>query len=192
MTILAVIPAKSHSRRLPNKNFRRFFGKPIIDWVIKEAVLATSVLFDKIVVSTDKTKFRNGLVDILIRPQSLCSDTATVDEVCLHALTFYPDYDYLCCIYPTAYAVTAEDLILSYHTMVVYDGNSCYSYGMVNGEYEADNGGFYWVKVNTFLQIKKLMNDRGVRYKMEQIDINTPKDLALARRHARIIGRFYE
>jgi len=35
MKIVAIIPAKGHSRRLPNKNITSFMGKPMIYWAIK-------------------------------------------------------------------------------------------------------------------------------------------------------------
>jgi len=51
MTRIAIIPARSGSVRIPNKNIRPFFGKPIIAYSIKAA--QDSGLFDVILVSTD-------------------------------------------------------------------------------------------------------------------------------------------
>jgi CMP-N-acetylneuraminic acid synthetase len=49
--ILAVIPARGGSKRVPRKNILDFMGKPLIAWTIEAA--QRSELFDKIVVSTD-------------------------------------------------------------------------------------------------------------------------------------------
>ena len=51
---LAVIPARSGSSRLKNKNILNFNGKPMIAWTIEAAV--KSKIFDYIFVSTDKKK----------------------------------------------------------------------------------------------------------------------------------------
>jgi N-acylneuraminate cytidylyltransferase len=49
--VVAIIPARGGSRRIPKKNIIDFAGKPLIAWTI-EAALA-SKLFDKVIVSTD-------------------------------------------------------------------------------------------------------------------------------------------
>lgn len=49
--IVAVIPARGGSKRVPGKNIIDFKGKPLIAWTIEAAI--KSQLFDKIVVSTD-------------------------------------------------------------------------------------------------------------------------------------------
>ena len=51
---VAIIPARSGSKRIPNKNIRTFAGKPIIGWSIEAALEAEC--FDKIIVSTDSEK----------------------------------------------------------------------------------------------------------------------------------------
>lgn len=47
--MIAIIPAKGHSRRIPGKNIREFFGKPIIAYSIKTA----KAVCDRVIVSTD-------------------------------------------------------------------------------------------------------------------------------------------
>ena len=51
---IAIIPARSGSKRIKNKNIKLFNGHPIISWSIKEAI--KSKIFDKVIVSTDSTK----------------------------------------------------------------------------------------------------------------------------------------
>ena len=45
---LAIIPARKGSKRIPKKNIKHFFGKPVIYYSIKQAKLAN--VFDKIIV----------------------------------------------------------------------------------------------------------------------------------------------
>ena len=48
---IAIIPARSGSKRIPRKNIKPFSGKPMIAWSIIAA--QQSGCFDRIVVSTD-------------------------------------------------------------------------------------------------------------------------------------------
>lgn len=52
--IIAIIPARSGSKRIKNKNIKEIFGKPMIAWTIIAA--KKSKLFDKVLVSTDSKK----------------------------------------------------------------------------------------------------------------------------------------
>ena len=48
---IAIIPARGGSKRIPRKNIKFFFGKPMIAYSIEAA--KKSKIFDKIIVSTD-------------------------------------------------------------------------------------------------------------------------------------------
>jgi CMP-N-acetylneuraminic acid synthetase len=49
--IIAIIPARSGSKRIPKKNITPFMGKPMIVWTIEAAI--KSGCFDRVLVSTD-------------------------------------------------------------------------------------------------------------------------------------------
>ena len=51
MKPIAIIPARGGSKRVPNKNTRDFFGKPMIAWTIERAL--QSDLFSQVFVTTD-------------------------------------------------------------------------------------------------------------------------------------------
>lgn len=51
MKIIAVIPARGGSKRIPKKNTIEFMGKPMMAWTIESAL--KSNLFDRIILSTD-------------------------------------------------------------------------------------------------------------------------------------------
>ena len=55
--IIAIIPARGGSKRIKNKNIKKFFGKPMIAWTILAA--KKSKIFNKIIVSTDSNKIAN-------------------------------------------------------------------------------------------------------------------------------------
>ena len=53
---LAIIPARRGSKRIPNKNIRKFCGRPIIHYVLE--IINESKLFDTVHVSTDCDQIR--------------------------------------------------------------------------------------------------------------------------------------
>jgi CMP-N-acetylneuraminic acid synthetase len=91
MKVLCVIPARGGSKRIPNKNIKKFLGKPLIYHTIKAAI--NSKIFDKIVVSTDSKKIKNiakkyGAEVPFIRPKRISGDVPT-EDVTVHAVNFY-------------------------------------------------------------------------------------------------------
>lgn len=90
--MLAVIPARGGSKRLPRKNVLLLGGRPLIAWTI--AAARASGVFDAILVSTDDEEIagiaRNaGALVPWLRPTDLASDTATSAAVLQHALAWY-------------------------------------------------------------------------------------------------------
>ena len=106
---IAIIPARKGSKRIKNKNIKRFAGKPIIYWSIKMA--QKSKLFDKIIVSTDCPKIAKiskkfGAEIPFLRPKKFSDDFVNVYQVVQHAIKWFKKKDIffkdVCCIYPTA------------------------------------------------------------------------------------------
>lgn len=89
---LVVIPARSGSKRLPDKNIRLLDGKPLIRYSID---VARTVFDDqRICVSTDSLIIKAiaeqaGLTVPFVRPDALATDTASTQDVLLHALKHY-------------------------------------------------------------------------------------------------------
>ena len=106
---LAIIPARGGSKRIPRKNIKLFFGKPMIAYSIEAAI--ESGCFDKIIVSTDDAEIASvaeqyGAEVPFFRPDEISDDYATTLDVIQHALLWcqqngYP-VDMACCIYATA------------------------------------------------------------------------------------------
>jgi pseudaminic acid cytidylyltransferase len=87
--IIAIIPARGGSKRIPGKNIRLFAGKPIIAYTI--AAACESGLFERVVVSTDNEKIAeiahqyNAEVPFL-RDESLSDDFTPVSSATVDAL----------------------------------------------------------------------------------------------------------
>ncbi len=101
---IAIIPARGGSKRIPKKNIKDFFGKPLIAYSIQTAL--ESKLFDKVVVSTDNKEIakiaKEYKAEVLQRPKELADDFTSTIEVIKHALGVYSGYDFACTIYATA------------------------------------------------------------------------------------------
>jgi len=106
---IAIIPARGGSKRIPRKNIKDFFGKPLIAYSIETAL--ASKLFEKVIVSTDDQEIAEiarqyGAEVPFLRPEKLSDDFSGTDIVIQHALNFLKDrgeeFTYLCTIYATA------------------------------------------------------------------------------------------
>ena len=107
MTKFCLIPARSGSKRIKNKNIKLFHGKPIISYAISNA--KKSGLFDKIFVSTDSSKIakiakKYGAEIPFIRPKNISNDKTVDDSVRNHFIEYCKKkklhIDYLCYLYP--------------------------------------------------------------------------------------------
>jgi N-acylneuraminate cytidylyltransferase len=92
MKILAVVPARSGSKRLPGKNIRLLGGKPLIVWSIEVAHSIPDIC--DTLVSTDDPAIAEvaraaGALAPWLRPAELATDIASSVDVCLHALDWY-------------------------------------------------------------------------------------------------------
>jgi CMP-N,N'-diacetyllegionaminic acid synthase len=92
MKILALVPARGGSKRLPGKNVKPLGGKALITWSI-DAAKQVSAICD-VLVSTDDAAIADvaasaGALVPWMRPAELASDTAKSSDVVLHALDWY-------------------------------------------------------------------------------------------------------
>ena len=66
--ILAILPARGGSKRIPKKNIKEFCGKPMIAWPIH--TLQSCGLIDDILVSTDSTEIQEIVTSLNVRRHS--------------------------------------------------------------------------------------------------------------------------
>ena len=114
---LAIITARGGSKRIPRKNIKEFCGKPIMAYSIEAAKQAD--VFDEIMVSTDDEEIAEvgrkfGAVVPFFRSPKTSDDFATTADVLTEVLMEYEKmgkkFTHICCIYPTAPFVTAQNL----------------------------------------------------------------------------------
>ena len=117
MSVLALIPARGGSKRIPRKNIKPFCGKPIIEYSI-EAALASGV-FDEVMVSTDDPEIAQiataaGASVPFMRSGDVANDKATISDVIREVLGKYREmgktFEYYAIIYATAPMIKPEYL----------------------------------------------------------------------------------
>jgi len=91
MNVVGIIPARGGSKRLKDKNILPIAGKPLIGYVIEDAMAAKSI--DKVVVSTDCEKIsavvrENYPVEVIKRPAEFARDDSPIEEALLHAVEY--------------------------------------------------------------------------------------------------------
>ncbi|OGF99477.1 acylneuraminate cytidylyltransferase [Candidatus Gottesmanbacteria bacterium RBG_13_37_7] len=84
-TIIALIPARSGSKRIPNKNIKKLCGHPLIAYTIQVALDAK--IFSRVIISTDSNKISKiaqyyGAEIPFLRPKE-------------YAIDFSPDIDWI-------------------------------------------------------------------------------------------------
>ena len=88
--IVAIIPARSGSKGIKNKNLIKLLGNPLINYSINYA--KKSKLIDRIFVSTDGENIskisKNFGAEIIKRPKKYSSDTASSDSAVIHAIKY--------------------------------------------------------------------------------------------------------
>jgi len=122
---LAIIPARSGSKRIPDKNIIDFMGKPLMAYTIEAAI--SSGLFECVFVSTDSEKYaeiaiKYGAEVPFLRTE--CSDDITpLNKVYLHTLTaieekLHKKYDCFCALQVSCPLRTAKEILGTYNFFI--------------------------------------------------------------------------
>ena len=186
MSVLAIIPARGGSKRLPGKNMRDLGGMPLVGWSIAQAI-ASRPYIDAIAVSSDDedilsySRMFNG-IDVIRRPAELATDKA--DSYCVIRHAYHEmggPYDFICLLQPTsplrlpadvvrcigaAHALTTLPAVVSYE-----DGKS------------VPNGAVYVGRTDWLLDGGNFDAPSHVAYRMpaeRSVDIDTKKDFEKA------------
>lgn len=131
MNCVAIIPARGGSKRIPRKNIKSFFGKPMLSYAIETA--KESKIFDEIMVSTEDIEIASiarayGAVVPFMRSKKTADDFATTYDVLEEVLKGYDSqdrkFDIVCGIYPCVPLLKTSTLILAYQKMLKADSNA--------------------------------------------------------------------
>lgn len=140
--LIAVIPARGGSKRIPMKNIVDFCGKPLIAWTIDAA--QKSKLFDKIIVSTDSEEIaevsRKFGADVPFLRDKAFDDYATVSEATIATLeqiqnSSKDEYDVVVQLMSTCPIRNEHNILDAYTNFVNRSATSqisCFEYGYMN------------------------------------------------------------
>jgi N-acylneuraminate cytidylyltransferase len=125
---IAIIPARGGSKRIPDKNIKPFFGKPMIAHIIERA--RASGVFDTVMVSTDSDSIAevakiHGAAVPFMRDASYATDRAGLDGVIVEVLERYKAmgrrFKYGCCLLATSPMMLPEDVSRGYDALKAAD-----------------------------------------------------------------------
>lgn len=190
---LAIIAARGGSKRIPRKNIKDFLGRPVLEYSVDAAL--KSGCFDDVIVSTDDKDIRDAALSCgakvpFLRSKRASGDHATTADAIIEVLGEYKktgrQFEYCCCIYPTAPFVTIERLKKGFDVLKETGADSVipivrFGYpiqralkiedGRIHMMWPEnlnirsqdltpayhDAGQFYWMKVESFLRNKSII-----------------------------------
>ncbi len=207
MKKIAIITARGGSKRIPKKNIKIFHGKPIIAYSIEAAL--KSGIFDEVMVSTDDLEIKQIALEYgakvpFLRSEKNSDDFSTTADVIEEVLIEYSSkgiqFDYACCIYPTAPFVTSKKLNDAFVKLINSNCKSIVpivkfsfpilrSFKLENEKISLnwpenmnvrsqdlpdayhDAGQFYFFRVDSFLNEKKLFTDDTFGMEMPENEV---------------------
>jgi N-acylneuraminate cytidylyltransferase len=207
MNCVAIITARGGSKRIPGKNIKIFHGRPIIAYSIEAAL--SSGIFDEVMVSTDddqiaETAESYGAIVPFRRSPKTSDDHSTTAEVLTEVILDYKkrqkNFEYACCIYPTAPFVTADKLARAFERLKATDADCIlpitkFSFPIWRS-FKKDNdnvfynwpefslrrsqdlpaayhdcGQFYFFKTEKFLQSNRLITDNTIGFEVPESEV---------------------
>lgn len=134
MKNIAIIPARSGSKGLPDKNIKSLCGKPLLAYSVEAAL--HSGLFDIVHVSTDSAKYAEiakiyGADVPFLRSAKNSSDTASSWDTVFEVLEQYSNlginFDKVMLLQPTSPLRTSEDITAAFSLMADKKANAIVS-----------------------------------------------------------------
>ena len=184
MSVLAIIPARSGSKRLPGKNMKMFCGKPLIQWTIEQANRIKEI--DKIVITSDYdiddlrgeayslNQHWQKRIIVHERPYFICDDQTPMAKVICDVLSLDIEWPSLCVLLqPTSPTRTDETVRECIKDASIY--GQCFTVNSHPDNYLKPNGACYAFWPN---QLPPFRGNATVT--SDDIDINTLEDFKRA------------
>ena len=162
--IICLICCRGGSKSIKDKNIKRFAGKPLLKWILEEAI--KSKIFDKIILSTDSKKIKNiaSKYKILIpglRPKKLARSNS--DQFDTHKYIFNKlkinDKNSVVCVLNNNPFIKSKLIKKSFKIFKKFKYERIVSdYAKVDGDYISPKQFFMKNKKVDFLDKKKFIN----------------------------------
>lgn len=186
MSVLAVIPARGGSKRLPGKNMKLLGDTPLVGWSILHAVALFPRYIDEIIVSSDDEEILGyarqfAHVTALKRPDEFATDKADSYCVIKHAVSMAErSHQFVCLLQPTSPLRLPRDVVACIGMAETCAGPAAVSYE--DGK-AVPNGAVYVGRTDWLLDGGNFDSKYLARYFMpaqRSIDIDTAEDFAQA------------
>lgn len=183
-SVIAVIPARGGSVRIPRKNLRDIAGKPMIQWTIDAA--KQSNFIDTIAVSTDDKAIiahcaGQGL-QIVERPMHLATDRASIYDAIFHAIDQFQPHDYTMLLQVTSPCRIADDIDECMELCDYEHAPSCIT---IDKTRPVANGAVYVAWTSWLREFENFDGGRTAVYEMpvdRSVDVDTIDDFNRAER----------
>lgn len=143
MDILCIIPARSGSKGLKNKNIQKINGSTLIE--IAYNVAKKSKIFQNIILSTDSKKYLQVICDKnlekpFLRPKKLASDKTTDLQLMIYELKKYEayfkkKYDYICLLQPSSPLRKIKHIKSCFEILKKYKPNAIWTVSEVDNKF---------------------------------------------------------
>jgi CMP-N,N'-diacetyllegionaminic acid synthase len=138
MTTLAIIPARSGSKGIKDKNLRQLQGKTLIEWAVRTG-LSTPLVTD-VYISTDSALYEliglnAGAKSIGLREKVLSGDSIKTVDVVIDLLLKLQSqgitYDFILLLQPTSPQRNAKDLYNLFQTLDIREADAVVSVSLL-------------------------------------------------------------
>lgn len=210
MKVMALIPARKGSERLPGKNMRHLAGVPLIGWSIIAALCSDAI--ERVVVSSDDPDVirysgsHETSLRVISRPEMLARPETPSEQVIIHTLEHQASGGYrpdvICLLQPTSPLRTAEDIRNAYDILIANNASAVVSVSESNLPWEVgfanrlrrlvpspsargvvvENGAIFMVRTEAF-EREGLFPEITYAYRMppeRSVDIDTLADFEYA------------
>lgn len=158
--ILAIIPARSGSKGLPNKNIKKIKDKPMIAYTIEAAI--RSDICETIIVSTDSVEYANiaksfGAEVPFLREENLSKDSSKISDTIIDILKKYEKsgkfFDYFILLQPTSPLRDEKEIVNAYNLLKEKNANS------IIGVCEVEHSPLWMGNLDISLSMDKFIKD---------------------------------
>ncbi len=155
---LCIIPARSGSKRIKNKNIIRLNGKPLIYYTIRFAKKLNFV--DEIIFSSDSRRYLNlakkyKINNLSLRPKKISSDNSQTIDVVKYEINKIKKYDYILLLQPTTPFRDIKDFKKAYRILINNKYDSVITVNLVNNFHPYRMKIFKGNILKNFMNLKK-------------------------------------
>ena len=196
--MLGIIPARSGSKGVKNKNVKKIAGKPLVDWTID----AVSGIIPFVVTTNYNINynFNHRQINVIKRPERLCRDDTLMLPVVCHAIKEYEKISLqkvtsICLLQPTSPLRTRYNILAAIQCFYRYKTGIFSFYNIQlkerskvfnkhNANYHCQRNGAIFIATREMIEKDgKLFDQYGVGYEMapsESVDIDSEDDWHIA------------